>query len=328
MKAVLIDKDDDGQISAAITQVDEAILDNGGEVLVQTAFSGLNYKDGLCMNGGGGLVREFPRIAGIEMSGVVISSSDSRYQAGDEVLVTGWRFGETWHGGFAERVRVKADFLVKLPAGMSLKQAMILGSPGISAMFALESLEHMGLSPENGPVLVTGAAGGVGSCAVALLAACGYQVAAVTGRIDEAGEFLRALGASELVDRAEVAEAIARPLESERWAGCIDNVGGEMLARIIGQIKYGGSIASIGNAGGLKVPANVIPFLLRGVNILGIDSVHQPYERRVRCWQRLADSFPMDRLETICQDASLDDLPHLSQQILKGQVKGRVVVSF
>ena len=161
MKAVIVDKQDDGQITSAITEVDEAILDNGGEVLVQTAYSGLNYKDGLCMNGGGGLIREFPRIAGIEMSGVVLSSSDSRYQAGDEVLVTGWRFGETWHGGFAEKVRVKADFLVKLPAGMSLKQAMILGSPGISAMFALETLEHMGLSPENGPVLVTGRLAGL-----------------------------------------------------------------------------------------------------------------------------------------------------------------------
>lgn len=328
MKAIIIDKEDDGQIVSAIKEVDESILDNGGEVLIQTAFSGLNYKDGLCMNGGGGLIREFPRIAGIEMSGVVLSSSDSRYRAGDHVLVTGWRFGETWHGGFAEQVRVKADFLVKLPEGMSLKQAMILGSPGISAMFALETLEHMGLSPEQGTVLVTGAAGGVGSCAVALLSACGYRVAAATGRVDEAREFLHGLGAEQLVPREELAEAIARPLESETWAGCIDNVGGEMLARIIGQISYGGSVAAIGNAGGIKVPANVIPFLLRGVNLLGIDSVNQPYDRRVRCWQRLADSFPMQTLEAICQDATLDELPYLSQQILKGQIKGRVVVSF
>ena len=328
MKAVIVDKNEAGEITSSLRDADESILDNGGDVLIETAYAGLNYKDGLVLNGGGGLVREFPRIAGIEMSGRVLSSADSRYQPGDEVLVTGWRFGETWHGGFAEKVNVKADFLVKLPAGLSLKQAMVLGSPGISAMFALESLEHMGLSPEKGTVLVTGAAGGVGSCAVALLNACGYEVAAVTGRIETSGAFLQNLGATQLVPREELAEAIARPLESERWAGCIDNVGGEMLARVIGQIAYGGSVAAIGNAGGLKVPANVIPFLLRGVNILGIDSVHQPYERRVKCWQRLVEQFPLEKLEAICQDATLEEIIPLSEQILSGQVQGRVVVSF
>lgn len=328
MKAIIVDKDQDDKIVSSLQDVDESLLDNGGDVLIKTAFAGLNYKDGLVLNGGGGLVREFPRIAGIEMSGVVLSSKDSRFQPGDEVLVTGWRFGETWHGGFAEKVNVKADFLVKLPKGLSLKQAMVLGSPGISAMFALESLEHMGLTPDAGKVLVTGAAGGVGSCAVALLAANGYEVAAVSGRIEASGGFLTDLGASELVARSELSEAISRPLEKELWAACIDNVGGEMLARVLGQIAYGGSVASIGNAGGVKVPANVIPFLLRGVNILGIDSVQQSYERRVKCWQRLADSFPLAKLESICHDASLEDIIPLSKQILDGQVQGRVVVSF
>ena len=328
MKAIIVDKNEAGEVTSSLKEVDDSILDNGGNVLIQTACAGLNYKDGLCINGGGGLIREFPRIAGIEMSGTVLSSGDVRYAPGDEVIVTGWRFGETWHGGFAEKVNVPADFLVKLPQGLSLKQAMILGSPGISAMFALESLEHMGLTTDSGKVLVTGAAGGVGSCSVALLSALGYEVAAVTGRVDTAGAFLTGLGASELVDRSELSEAISRPLEKEMWAGCIDNVGGEMLARVLGQIAYGGSVAAIGNAGGIKVPANVIPFLLRGVNILGIDSVQQPYERRVRCWQRLAESFPLEKLEAICHDARLEDIIPLSQDILKGQVQGRVVVSF
>jgi len=327
MKAIIVDKDSEDKISASLQNVSTSMLDTEGEVLIKTAYSGLNYKDGLCLNGGGGLIREFPRIAGIEMSGTVISSSDSRYAEGDHVLITGWRFGETHHGGFAEMVRAKADWLVKLPEGMSLRQAMILGTPGLSAMLALEALEAHGLTPGGLPVLVTGAAGGVGSVAVALLASAGYDVAAVTGRIDEAGPYLTALGASQLVPRDELNEAIARPLEKELWAGCIDNVGGEMLARILGQLCYGGAVAAIGNAGGIKVPANVIPFLLRGVNLLGIDSVHQPYERRAKSWARLASDFPMDKLDAIVQDVSLDEIPALSSDILKGQVKGRVIAA-
>ncbi len=325
-KALILNKDADGQISASITEKDDSFLGDEGEVIVDIQFSGLNYKDGLCLNGKGGLIRSYPRIPGVEFSGIVAHSQSPHYQPGDKVIATGWRIGEVWHGGYAARARVKADWLVPLPAGMDCRQAMILGTPGITAMFALEALEAHGLNPQSGEMLVTGAAGGVGSVAVALLAACGYQVAAVTGRIDEAGSYLEGLGATRLIPRTELAQTISRPLESEQWAGCIDNVGGDMLGRVLGQMAYGASVAAVGNAGGLAVPANIIPFLLRGVNLLGIDSVMQPFERRLSSWQRLADQFPMEKLEIIVTEINLESLAQYGKAILKGQIQGRCLV--
>ena len=325
-KAVVMNQAEDGRSVLSIEELDDGFLSSEGEVRVAVRYAGLNYKDGLCLNGKGGLIRQFPRIPGVEFAGEVLDSSDPRYEAGDQVIATGSRIGEVWHGGYAEKACVKADWLVPLPDGLDLRQSMIFGTAGITAVFALQALECHGLSPEKGEVLVTGAAGGVGSFSIALLAALGYDVAAVTGRIDESGGYLRELGAKTLVPRSDLAEAIARPLESERWSGCIDNVGGEMLARILGQLNYGCSAAAIGNAGGLQVPASVIPFLLRGINLLGIDSVNQPYDNRVQAWARLAADFPLDKLDSIATEIGLDDLAQASQDILNGKIQGRYVV--
>ena len=329
--ALVLEQDDAGKTYSEIRQLDNDFLDTQGEVLVAVEYAGVNYKDGLCINGLGRLIRDFPRIPGVEFSGEVIDSQDPRYQPGDKVIATGWRIGEISHGGYAERARIKADHLVAVPTGMTTRQAMILGTPGLTAMFALQGLEAHGLAPTTGSeegreVLVTGAAGGVGSVSVALLSALGYRVAAVTGRIEQSGDFLREMGADNLVARAELAEASSKPLESERWAACIDNVGGQMLARVLGQLCYGGSVAAIGNAGGIDLPANVLPFLLRGINLLGIDSVFQPYDRRVSAWQRLADQFPMEKLETIVTEINLESLEKTSKAILKGEIQGRCLV--
>ncbi len=325
-KALFLEKDDQAQVTSRIAELDDGFLDQRAEVLVEVHYSGLNYKDGLCLNGLGGLIRDYPRIAGVEFSGEVIESQDTRYKPGDRVIATGWRIGEIWHGGFSERARVKADWLVPVPEKLTNRQAMIFGTAGLTAMFALQALEAQGLSPDKGEILVTGAAGGVGSVAVALLSELGYQVAGVTGRIEQSGDYLMGLGANRLIERAELAEAIKKPLESERWAACMDNVGGQMLARILGQMAYGASVAAIGNAGGINVPANVIPFLLRGVNILGIDSVQQPYDRRVLAWQRLADEFPAAALEHIVQEINLESLEKAGNAILNGQIQGRCLV--
>lgn len=325
-KAVVMNQAEDGQSVLSIEQLEEGVLSPDGEVLVAVRYAGLNYKDGLCLNGKGGLIRQFPRIPGVEFAGEVLESRDPRYKAGDKVIATGSRIGEIWHGGYAEKASVKADWLVPLPDGIDLRQSMIFGTAGITAVFALQALECHGLTPDKGEVLVTGAAGGVGSFSVALLARLGYQVAAVTGRVDQSGAYLRDLGAESLVPRQDLAEAIARPLESEKWAGCIDNVGGEMLARVLGQLKYGCSAAAIGNAGGHQVPASVIPFLLRGINLLGIDSVNQPYENRVQAWSRLAADFPLDKLDSIATEIGLDDLPQAGKDILDGKIQGRCVV--
>ena len=325
-KAIVMNQTEDSQPVLSIEHLEDSFLSAEGEVIVRVYYAGLNYKDGLCLNGQGGLIREFPRIPGVEFAGEVLESQDERYAAGDQVIATGSRIGEVWHGGYAEKASVKADWLVPLPTGIDMRQSMIFGTAGITAIYGLQALERRGLTPEKGEVLVTGAAGGVGSFAIALLAALGYSVAAVTGRVDVSGEYLRSLGANTLVPRQQLAEAIKRPLESERWAGCIDNVGGEMLARIIGQLKYGCSAAAIGNAGGHQVPASVIPFLLRGVNLLGIDSVNQPYDSRVQAWSRLVEDFPLDKLDSIATELSLDDLETASKDILSGKIQGRCVV--
>ncbi len=322
--ALLVNKDDDGKTHAAVTQITEDQLPEG-DVTVAVEYSTVNYKDGLCIGPGGGLVRNYPHVPGIDFAGTVAASDNPRYSPGDKVVLTGWRVGEAHWGGYAEKARVKGDWLVPLPEGLSTRQAMAVGTAGFTAMLAIMALEDHGLRPGAGPVLVTGAAGGVGSVAVALLAALGHEVAAVTGR-PETEDYLKSLGATQIVPRADLAETVKRPLESETWAGCIDAVGGAMLARVLGQMKYGASVAAVGLAGGASLPATVVPFLLRGVNLLGIDSVMQPFENRQRAWGRIARDLPMDKLDAMIRPATLADLPQLGADILKGQVQGRVVV--
>ena len=323
-KALLVEKDEDGRTAAAVREIDEGRLPEG-DVTVAVEYSTLNYKDGLCIGPGGGLVRTYPHVPGIDFAGTVEASDDARYAPGDKVVLTGWRVGEVWWGGYAQKARVRGDWLVPLPEGLDTRQAMAVGTAGFTAMLAVMALEDHGLRPENGEVLVTGAAGGVGSVATAILSRLGYTVAAVTGR-PETADYLKGLGAARIVPREELAETVKRPLEAETWAGCVDAVGGAMLARVLGQMKYGASVAAVGLAGGAALPATVIPFLLRGVNLLGIDSVMQPAGNRLRAWGRIATDLPLDRLESMIVPATLADLPDLGAAILKGGVRGRVVV--
>ena len=324
--ALVVDKDEDsGKTSAAVTQIGVDDLPHG-EVLVAVDYSTVNYKDGLCVGPGGGLVRRYPHVPGIDFAGTVEESSDARYKPGDKVVLTGWRVGEAHWGGYAQKARVLADWLVPLPEGLDTRAAMAVGTAGLTAMLSVMALEDHGLEPGHGPVLVTGAAGGVGSVATAILANLGYEVAAVTGR-PETGEYQKGLGASQIVAREELTEVTRKPLESEQWAGCVDAVAGVMLGRVLKQMKYGSSVAAVGLAGGAAIEGALItPFILRGVNLLGIDSVMQPYDNRLRAWQRLASDLPMDKLEAMVQPATLSDLPGLGRDILKGQVKGRIVV--
>ncbi len=323
-KALLVEKDDTGATHAAIQTLDNSALPQG-EVTVAVEYSTLNYKDGLCLGSGGGLVRNYPHVPGVDFAGTVEASDDPRYKPGDRVVLTGWRVGEAHWGGYAQKARVKADWLVPLPKGLTTRAAMAVGTAGFTAMLAVMALEDHGLTPDKGEVLVTGAAGGVGSVATAILAHLGYTVAAVTGR-PETEAYLKSLGAARIVPRADLSETVKRPLEAETWAGCIDAVGGAMLARVLGQMQYGASVAAVGLAGGAGLPATVIPFLLRGVNLLGIDSVMRPYADRLRAWDRIARDLPMDRLEAMIHPAGLADLPDLGAAILQGAVQGRVVV--
>lgn len=322
--ALLVDKDDNGKTHASIQSIDESRLPEA-DVTVDVEYSTVNYKDGLCVGPGGGLVRNYPHIPGIDLAGKVASSNSPDYKPGDNVVLTGWRVGEAWWGGYSQKARVKSEWLVPLPDGITTRQAMAVGTAGFTAMLAIMALQDQGLKTDQGPVLVTGGAGGVGSVAIAILHNLGFEVAAVTGRPELTG-YLKDLGANSIVAREDINQTVKRPLESETWAGCVDAVGGEMLARVLGQLKYGASAASVGLAGGAQLPATVVPFLLRGVNILGIDSVHQPYESRVRAWNQLTGSLPMDKLENMIVPATLAELPELGKQILKGQIRGRVVV--
>lgn len=325
MKALIVEKDEEGKPHAAVQEIDESRLPET-EVTVAVEYSTVNYKDGLCIGPGGGLVRNYPHIPGIDFAGTVEASSDARYKPGDKVVLTGWRVGEAHWGGYAQKARVRADWLVPLPDGLTTRAAMAVGTAGLTAMLAVMALEDHGLKPGHGPVLVTGAAGGVGSVAVAILAKLGHEVAAVTGRPEQA-EYLRSLGATQIVAREELTEVTKKPLESEVWAGCIDAVAGAMLGRVLKQMKYGSSVAAIGLAGGAAIEGALItPFILRGVNLLGIDSVMQPYDNRLRAWKRIARDLPMEKLEAMVEPATLADLPRLGAAILKGQVRGRVVV--
>ena len=322
-KSLLLSQTDD-KVSAQITEMDEAQLPEG-DVLVKVDYSTLNYKDGLVLNGLGGLVRNYPHIGGIDFAGTVESSDHKDFKAGDKVVLTGWRVGEAHWGGYSQKARVNGDWLVPLPEGLTPRQAMAVGTAGFTAMLGVMALEDHGLTPDQGDVLVTGAAGGVGSVAAAILAHLGYSVSGSTGRADT-HDYLREMGVTTIIDRSELNEPSKRPLEKERWAGCIDAVGGTTLARTLAQMQYGASVAAIGLAGGNKLDATVIPFLLRGVNLLGIDSVMCPKEKRLRAWQRIATDLPMEKLENMTSDAKLQDLAQLGKDILAGQVRGRVVV--
>ncbi len=322
--ALVVNKDEDEKTSAAVEQISVDQLPEGN-VTVAVEYSTVNYKDGLCIGSGGGMVRNYPHVPGIDFSGTVEASDDDRYSPGDKVVLTGWRVGEVQWGGYSQKARVNADWLVPLPELISSKQAMAIGTAGLTAMLAIIALEQHGLQKSNGSILVTGGSGGVGSVAIAILSKLGYKVATVTGR-PESADYLKSLGASIIVPREELNEAIKRPLEKQVWSGCVDTVGGEMLARVFGQMFYGSSVAAVGNAGGARLPASVMPFILRGVNLLGIDSVMQPYQNRLKAWERLASDLPMDKLEAMITPATLSDLPRLGVDILKGQVRGRVVV--
>jgi acrylyl-CoA reductase (NADPH) len=320
----LVLHEEGGKVVPRIEAVDDAHLPPG-EVTVAVECSTLNYKDGMILQGLGRLVRSYPHVPGVDFAGTVERSESPEFKPGDPVILTGWRVGEAQWGGYAEKARVKASCLVRRPEGLSAPQAMAIGTAGFTAMLAVIALERHGLQPSSGDVLVTGAAGGVGSVAVALLSRLGHRVVASTGR-PEQRDYLTELGAADLVDRATLAAKPTRPLDSERWAGAIDAVGGTTLATILTQMKYRASVAACGLAGGSDLPATVIPFLLRGVNLLGIDSVMCPREERIEAWQRLARELPLDRLDRMTDTVPLSALPELAPKILKGEVRGRIVV--
>ncbi|WP_439405528.1 MDR family oxidoreductase [Bradyrhizobium sp. DASA03076] len=321
-KAIRIDKADKGT-TAQLTQFDEAELMEG-DVTVRVEYSTLNYKDGLALTGKAPVVRRFPMIAGIDFAGTVESSSHPQWKAGDKVVCTGWGMGETHLGAYAEKARVKGDWLVALPQGLSARDAMAIGTAGFTAMLSVLALEKHGLSPKSGPVVVTGAAGGVGSVAIAVLSRLGYHVIASTGRASEA-DYLKSLGAAEVIDRNELSGP-AKPLAKERWAGGVDSVGSTTLANLLSMTKYGGAIAACGLAAGMDLPASVAPFILRGVCLLGIDSVMCPIEPRKAAWQRLASDLDRTKLSEITTEISLDEVLEWGAKILAGQVRGRIVV--
>ena len=324
-KAFLLREGDDRKVSGAFEDVALADLPDG-DVTVRVAYSTVNYKDGMVMNGIGRLVRSYPHVPGVDFSGTVESSDNPGFAPGDKVVLTGWRVGEMHWGGYGALARVKGDWLVKLPDGLSLSRAMALGTAGFTAGLAVDTLETAGMDPSKGEVLVTGAAGGVGSVAVALLAAKGYSVVAATGRA-ETHDYLTELGASSFIDRADLAEQPSRPLAKERFQAAIDNVAGPTLANLLTQMAYGGSVAAVGLAGGNDVSTTVLPFLLRGVNLLGIDSVMCPSERRQKVWSMIAATLPMAKLDAISHSHDFDELPALGKAILKGEVRGRAVVT-
>jgi acrylyl-CoA reductase (NADPH) len=321
-KAIRIDKTDNGQTVAPGDFDDADLMD--GDVTVRVEWSALNYKDGLAITGKAPVVRRFPMIPGIDFAGTVETSSHPEWKPGDRVILNGWGTGETHLGAFAEKTRVKGDWLVPLPAGMSAREAMAIGTAGYTAMLAVMALERHGLKPANGPVVVTGAAGGVGSVAIALLSKAGFEVLASTGRPQEA-DYLKGLGASDIIDRAELAGA-PRPLGRERFAGGIDSVGSRTLANVLSMMRYGGAVAACGLAGGMDLPGSVAPFILRAVALLGVDSVMCPQPLRREAWRRLASGLDRGKLEALTTEIGLADTIAAGQDILDGRVRGRIVV--
>lgn len=323
-RTLLTDRQADGAIVSRTAELDEARLPEG-EVLVAVEWSGLNYKDALCLTGRGGLVRTYPHIGGIDFAGRVVSSSDARYHPGQAVVLTGWRVGELHWGGYAQRARVRADWLVPLPKRFSSRTAMMIGTAGLAAMQAINRLQAEGVRAGDGEVLVTGAGGGVGSIAVLLLARLGYEVAAVTGR-PEAAARLEHLGARRIVSRTELSTPTGKALDKEMWSGVVDPVGGPMLGEVLKKVRYGGTVAAVGNAGGLGWDASIIPFILRGVSLCGIDTVMTPYPERLSAWDRLTSLFVPAAFESSLTEARLEDVPALAEAILAGGINGRVIV--
>jgi len=321
-KAIRVDKADKAT-AVALTQFDEAELMEG-DVTVRVEWSTLNYKDGLAVTGKAPVVRRFPMIAGIDLAGTVEQSSHPQWKTGDKVICTGWGMGETHLGAYAEKARVKGDWLVRLPAGMSTRDAMAIGTAGFTAMLAVLALEKHGLSPKDGAMVVSGAAGGVGSVATAVLSRLGYHVIASTGRMSEAA-YLKGLGAAEVIDRSELSGP-AKPLAKERWAGGVDSVGSTTLANILSMTKYRGAIAACGLAAGMDLPSSVAPFILRSVCLLGIDSVMCPIELRKVAWSRLASDLEPGKLIEITHEIGLDEVIAAGAKILAGEVRGRIVV--
>ena len=321
-KAIRIDKAEKGT-TAALVQFDEADLMEG-DVTVRVEWSTVNYKDGLAVTGKAPVVRRFPMIAGIDFSGTVEQSSHPRWKAGDRVICNGWGLGETHLGAYAEKARVKGDWLVRLPDNISARNAMAIGTAGYTAMLAVLALEQHGLAPSRGPVVVTGAAGGVGSVAIAILSKLGYQVIASTGRASETN-YLKSLGATEVIDRNELSGP-AKPLAKERWAGGVDSVGSTTLANLLSMTKYRGAIAACGLAAGMDLPTSVAPFILRGVCLLGIDSVMCPPDLREIAWTRLGTDLESEKLSEITHEIGLDEVVEAGAKILAGQVRGRIVV--
>ena len=321
-KAIRIDKAEKGT-TVALTQFDEAELMEG-DVTVRVEWSTLNYKDGLAVTGKAPVVRRFPMIAGIDFAGTVEQSSHPQWKAGDRVICNGWGMGETHLGAYAEKARVKGDWLVRLPEGMSAREAMAIGTAGYTAMLSVLALEKQGVRPASGPIVVSGAAGGVGSVATAVLSKLGFHVIASTGRVAEAN-YLKGLGAAEVIDRAELSGP-AKPLAKERWAGGIDSVGSTTLANMLSMTKYGGAVAACGLAGGMDLPSSVAPFILRGVCLLGIESVMCPIELRRVAWSRLASDLDRTKLTEITHEIGLGEVIAAGAKILAGQVRGRIVV--
>jgi acrylyl-CoA reductase (NADPH) len=322
-RALVLDQSDDAQ-TLKLRDLDDSALPDG-DVTIDVEWSSLNYKDGMVLSGIGRLVRTFPHVAGVDLAGTVESSRSDHFAPGDRVVLTGFRVGEAWWGGYAQKARVKSEWLVKLPDSLTTRQAMAIGTAGLTAMLCVEALERDGLRPGAGPVLCTGAAGGVGSYAVHLLAALGHEVVASTGRSDTA-EYLRAVGATDVIDRAEIADLPAKPLLFERWAGCVDAVGGATLAHVLAEMRYGSAVAACGNAAGNDFSASVLPFILRNVRLLGVDSVMVPATDRVALWHRLGELVDADFLEEVTSVVGLDGLREAAREILDGQVRGRVLV--
>ena len=323
MKAILINKDDNGY-SAALSDVDENDLPEG-DVTVQVDYSTLNYKDSLAITGSSPVVRNFPMVPGIDLAGTVTDSSNADYSTGDKVVLNGWGVGEVHWGGLAQTARLKGDWLVPLPDAFTAKQAMGIGTAGYTAMLCVMALEDNGVTPDQGEILVTGAAGGVGSVAISLLAKLGYTVVASTGRASEA-DYLKGLGATDLIDRNDLSEA-GRPLAKERWAGAVDAVGSHTLANICASLKYGGTVAACGLAQGFDLPATVMPFILRGVTLAGVDSVNCPRPRRIDAWNRLAKDLDIGHIEMMMTEINLGDAIANAADQMAGKTRGRVVVN-
>ncbi len=323
-RALVLTQGTDRKVAGAVETLDEAKLP-AGDVTVAVEYSTLNYKDGLVLTSGGGLVKTWPHVGGIDFAGTVEASTHPNFKPGDKVVLNGWRVGEIHWGGYATKARVKGDWLVKLPASISTKRAMAIGTAGYTSMLCVMALEKHGIKPASGEVLVTGAAGGVGSVAVAILAKLGFNVVAATGRPQE-GAYLKSLGATTIMERKELTEAPDRPLLSERFAGLVDTVSGVMLSKALLQVKYGGAAAVCGLAGGATFPGSILPFILRGISLYGIDSVMLPQGPRQEAWRRLGSDLPLDKLDSTVTDATLGELPTLAPRILKGEIRGRVVV--